>query len=147
MKVTTAPCILAITFTAVCSIASCAKKDETPAPNTPSQGYAPNGYPTGAPTAYPTAAPVTTGYPGAPTGYPPAPAPTAPAPGAPAAAAPGQMATPGPLALPCQNDSSCGLAHCNVQFQKCAFPCQSATDCIQGSSCNTMSGLCLPFAQ
>jgi hypothetical protein len=54
------------------------------------------------------------------------------------------MATPGPLALPCQNDQACGLAHCNTQYGKCAFPCQSASDCIQGASCNTMTGFCLP---
>jgi hypothetical protein len=63
------------------------------------------------------------------------------------AAAPtgGQMATPGQLALPCQNDSACGFARCNVQFQKCAFPCQnSALDCAPGNGCNTTTGLCLP---
>ena len=54
------------------------------------------------------------------------------------------MATPGPLALPCQNDQACGLAHCNTQYGKCAFPCQSAADCIQGASCNSMTGFCLP---
>lgn len=59
----------------------------------------------------------------------------------------GQMATPGPLAFPCQNDSACGLAHCNTQYGKCAFPCQSDVDCIQGASCNTMTGFCLPKAQ
>ena len=58
----------------------------------------------------------------------------------------GTMATPGPLALPCQNDSACGFAKCNVQFQKCAFPCQSAVDCAAGASCNTTTGLCLPGA-
>jgi hypothetical protein len=57
----------------------------------------------------------------------------------------GQMATPGPLALPCQNDSACGFARCNVQYQHCAFPCQnSAVDCAAGNSCNPMTGLCLP---
>jgi hypothetical protein len=59
----------------------------------------------------------------------------------------GQMATPGPLAFPCQNDSGCGLARCNTQFGKCAFPCQSPADCIQGASCNTMTGFCLPGGQ
>src|SRR5688500_3602413 len=44
----------------------------------------------------------------------------------------GQMATPGPLALPCQNDSGCGTHRCNTQFGKCAYPCQTDTDCIQG---------------
>ncbi len=92
-----------------------------PAPN-----GAPQAYPTAAPTAYPTAAP------GA-------------APGAPPAAGGGQMATPNQFALACQNDQACGLAHCNVPAGKCAFPCQnSAVDCIQGASCNAMSGFCLP---
>jgi hypothetical protein len=54
------------------------------------------------------------------------------------------MAVPGPLALPCQNDSACLMARCNVQYQKCAFPCQTAADCAQGATCNAMSGLCLP---
>jgi hypothetical protein len=55
------------------------------------------------------------------------------------------MATPGPLALPCQNDSACGFARCNTQYQKCAFPCQNtAVDCGAGNTCNTMTGLCLP---
>ena len=92
----------------------------------PQQGYPQQGYPQQQPTA----------------GYPP------PATGAPATAAPaagGAMATPGPLALPCSSDSNCGLAHCNTQFQKCAFPCQNtAVDCIQGASCNTATGFCLP---
>lgn len=99
----------------------------------PQQGYPQQGYPQ-------------QGYPQQPTaGYPQtgAPATAAPATGAPAAG--GTMATPGPLALPCSSDSNCGLAHCNTQFQKCAFPCQnSAVDCIQGASCNTATGFCLP---
>ena len=71
------------------------------------------------------------------------PAPVATVPGA-APAAGGAMATPGPLALPCTSDASCGFARCNVQFQKCAFPCAGAVDCAAGASCNTMTGLCLP---
>ncbi|MEO6599509.1 MAG: hypothetical protein ABIQ16_06520 [Polyangiaceae bacterium] len=63
---------------------------------------------------------------------------------APVAAGGVAMATPGPLALPCASDASCGFARCNVQFQKCAFPCASAVDCAAGASCNTMTGLCLP---
>ena len=54
------------------------------------------------------------------------------------------MATPGPLALPCQNDAACGFAKCNVQYQKCAFPCQGPVDCAAGNSCNAATGLCLP---
>ena len=147
MNVTIKSCILAATFVTVGAIAACAKKDETPAPATAQTAYPPQGYATGAPPGYGTAPPQGYGT-AAPQGYGTA-APPGYATAAPTAAPPaaGQMATPGPLALPCQNDSSCGLAHCNVQFQKCAFPCQSAADCIQGSSCNTMSGLCLPFAQ
>jgi hypothetical protein len=81
-------------------------------------------------------------------GYPQQGAPTAAAPAPTAPAAGGTMATPGPLALPCQNDSGCGFAKCNVQFQKCAFPCQnSAIDCAPGNACNPTTGLCLPGAQ
>jgi hypothetical protein len=74
--------------------------------------------------------------PGMPCNNAPAPtyAPTAtnPTPGQPV---PGQMSTPGPTALPCQNDSACMTHRCNMQFQKCAFPCNSEADCIQGSTC------------
>jgi hypothetical protein len=117
----------------------------------------------------PNAATTATGYPGYPQqqGYPqpqgqypagqypaptatygqqyPQPAPTAqpmPAPtGAPGAAS-GQMAVPGPIAFQCQNDVPCGTHHCNVQYGKCAFPCQSAVDCITPNQC--IAGLCVP---
>jgi hypothetical protein len=52
------------------------------------------------------------------------------------------MSTPGPLALPCSSDATCGLHHCNTQFSKCAFPCQTAADCIAPNQC--MMGVCLP---
>jgi hypothetical protein len=55
------------------------------------------------------------------------------------------MATPGPMALPCTNDAACVLAKCNMQYQKCAFPCQnSQLDCAAGNSCNTGTGFCVP---
>jgi hypothetical protein len=74
----------------------------------------------------------------------PQPAVTAATP-APVGAAPaGVMATPGPFALPCTSDASCGLARCNVQFQKCAFPCAGPVDCAAGAQCNPLTGLCLP---
>jgi hypothetical protein len=78
----------------------------------------------------------------APPGTPPAytPPPTAPT-GAPPAAG-GQMAVPGPVAFQCTNDVPCGTHHCNVQYGKCAFPCQTAADCISPNSC--MMGLCVP---
>ena len=109
----------------ILAVTGCAKDDAPPA---------------AAPAPY---APPT--QPGA-TAYPqPAVTAAAPAPVAPAApAAGGAMATPNAFALPCQNDQSCGFAKCNVQFQKCAFPCQSAVDCAAGASCNTVTGLCLP---
>ena len=108
-------------------VSACAKDNDTPA-------AAPAPYVAPAPTvAQPAVAQ-------------PAVAPATPAPvvaaGTPAAG--GAMATPGPLALPCTSDASCGFARCNVQFQKCAFPCASAVDCAAGNSCNAMTGLCLP---
>lgn len=67
-----------------------------------------------------------------------------PQPGAPV---PGQLATPGPTALACQNDSQCMTHRCNLQYQKCAFPCVSDADCIQGATCFVAGGpaaACLP---
>lgn len=149
-----------LTFTTLVAafaiVSACAKKqDDTQPPNTAATAYG----------AYPQAYPPATGYPAA-AGYPqpgaypqqpasaptyppgqyPAQAPTAPTPAvAPTATAPasgGTMAVPGPLALPCQNDLSCGTHHCNTQYQKCAFPCQSAADCLSPNQC--MAGLCVP---
>jgi hypothetical protein len=122
-------------------------------PKTPPAGTAPTA------TAYPGYPPPGGQYPQQPGAYPGAPgapgaapgyATAAPgqmppgqpgAPGAPTAAAP--MATPGPLAFACQNDVPCGTHHCNTQYGKCAFPCQSAADCIQPNQC--MAGLCVPL--
>ena len=146
-----------VTLLAILAAVACNKPNSTPPPAT-GPGAAPSGYPTGQypppgyqqapPPGYQQPAP-TGGYAPAPQGYPPAgPAgapPQGPAPtGAPPAGGGAPMATPGPLALPCQNDQACGLAHCNTQYGKCAFPCQSAADCIQGASCNSMTGFCLP---
>jgi hypothetical protein len=77
----------------------------------------------------------------------PPPQQTAPPPGQPTAPVAGQMATPGPTALACQNDSQCMTHRCNTQYGKCAFPCQSDTDCIQGATCFVAGGpaaACLP---
>jgi hypothetical protein len=160
--------LASLSVVTLCILGVACKKDDTQPPVT-AQGQVPPGqYPQG---QMPPGYPAQPGYPqqqpyaqqpaGAPPGYPaqaPPPGypqqqlppgaaapPGAVAPGAaPGAPAGGTMATPGPLALPCQNDQSCGLAHCNTQFGKCAFPCQSAADCIQGASCNAMTGFCLP---
>ncbi len=116
-------------------IAACAKKDETPQPTTgqPPGTMVNSGQPQPYGTQYPQPQP---------TGAAPAPTMTAPAPGP--APAGGGLATPNAMALPCQNDSGCGLAHCNTQYGKCAFPCQTQNDCIQGAQCNAMTGFCLP---
>jgi hypothetical protein len=116
-------------------ISACGGSDPPPAtspsaqypqqPYPPQQGYPQQGYPQ-------------QGYPQQPQqGYPQQPGP------GPAPTAAGTMATPGPLALACQADSACGLHKCNTQFQKCAFPCASAVDCMQGNSC--MMGVCAPI--
>jgi hypothetical protein len=116
----------------------CAKESDPPA-------AAPAPYAPPAPAPIPAPAPAA-----APTLAQPQPVaiPATPAPVAPSTtpAATGAMATPGAFALPCASDASCGLARCNVQFQKCAFPCASAVDCAAGAACNTLTGLCLPGA-
>ena len=107
-----------------------------------------------APSAQPYGQPGQPGYPQQPgqPGYPQQPGqpgyPQQPQPGQPGTApAPGQMATPGPTALACQNDSQCMTHKCNLQYQKCAFPCVSDADCIQGTTCFVAGGpaaACLP---
>lgn len=128
-----------IAFTGlVLTISACAKDNDTPPAAAPTAAYPATAYPA-QPAAYPQPA-VTAAQ--------PAPVATIPqaAPAATTPAAAGTMATPNAFALPCQNDQACGFAKCNVQFQKCAFPCQSAVDCAAGASCNTVTGLCLPGA-
>jgi hypothetical protein len=120
------------------------KQDASQQPATAPTGTVPYGYPPQQPGAYPQqpgAYPQPTATyqqpPGAPTAYPqPTAAPTAPP------AAGGQMAVPGPVAFQCTNDVPCGTHHCNVQYGKCAFPCQTNTDCITPNAC--MMGLCVP---
>jgi len=140
---------------------ACAKKqDDTQPPATAATGYPQQGYPQGYPPGYPAPQP-TYGqqpypqqYPAAtapygqpapaatsPYGQPPMAGPTQPAP---APTGTGTMAVPGPIAFQCQNDVPCGSHHCNLQYGKCAFPCQSAADCINPNQC--MAGFCvLPF--
>jgi hypothetical protein len=117
-----------IALAGVVSIVSACAKENDPPPAAPAPYVAP------APTLAQPQPAVTT----------PTPAPVGAAP--PATAPAGVMATPGPLALPCTNDSACGFARCNVQFQKCAFPCAGPVDCAAGAACNTVTGLCLPGA-
>ena len=126
------------------AIAACGPKQDPSAqqPALAPTGTAPYGY-AQQPGAYPTA----TGT--APYGYPqqgaPQPAYTAAPTAMPTAApttAPGQMAVPGPAALACTNDLPCITHHCNLQYGKCAFPCQSNNDCLAPNVCAT--GFCVP---
>jgi hypothetical protein len=95
-----------------------------------------NGYPPGqTPPGYPPA--TATAYPGYP---PPTAQPTAMP--APAPTGSGTMAVPGPIAFTCKDDVPCGTHHCNLQYGKCAFPCQSVADCLAPNSC--VAGLCVP---
>jgi len=129
-------------------VTDCKRQDDTaPAATAPSATAPYTAYPPPQGTyAQPYAQPAPTA-PYAPYPQPTAQAPYAPsAPPPPAAAptppAPGQMAVPGPVAFQCQNDVPCGTHHCNTQYGKCAFPCQSAADCISPNSC--VMGLCVP---
>jgi hypothetical protein len=113
----------------------------------PPAGYPPPSYPPAYPTAAPQYPPTAAApYPAPVSTYTAAPVatyapPTPAAPSTPVPAATATMATPGLLALPCQNDAACGLHHCNTQYGKCAFPCQTAVDCVSN---NCVMGVCFP---
>jgi hypothetical protein len=110
--------------------AGCKKDDQTAQPATASsvagqypQGQYPQQYPQGQyPQQYPQ-------------GQYPQQYPQTPQPAVTAAPAGGQLAVPGPAALPCSNDSMCMTHKCNTQYGKCAFPCETDFDCIQGAYC------------
>ena len=62
---------------------------------------------------------------------------------------PTAVAPASPLALPCQNDLICGTHKCNLQSQRCSFPCAANTDCASGFSCMGAGGptaICVPGA-
>ena len=123
------------TLTALAVLVSACGGSDPPPPTTPTASTA---YPPPNGGYYPP--PQQPGYPQQQPGYPQQPPPGQPQ-VAPTAA--GTMAQPGPLALPCQNDSACGLHKCNTQFQKCAFPCQTPVDCAPGNQC--LMGVCAPL--
>lgn len=129
---------LAVVSFVVCASAAACKKDDPPPQTPPTASQQPYGQP-GQP-GY--GQPGQPGY-GQPGTYPS----TTGQPGAAPMATGGAMATPGPAALPCQNDSQCMTHRCNTQFQKCAFPCQTDADCIQGATCFVGGGAmaaCIP---
>lgn len=150
-----------LTFAAIAPLlvffAACGKRqDDTQPPGVATTASAYPGYP---PQSYPPPQPAYAQPQPYPNQYPPAAAPTyaqpAPTMGGPGPASPPgpspmtaptsstQMAVPGPIAFQCQNDLPCGTHHCNMQYAKCAFPCQSAADCISPNQC--MAGLCVPM--
>lgn len=52
-----------------------------------------------------------------------------------------KLAVPGPLAAPCANDNECGTHRCNVTYGRCAFPCETHSDCTGGAVCSQGPGL------
>ena len=131
---------VAVVVTGFVVFTGCGKKDENPQPVAPT---ATSPYPAAGPGGQ--YQPPPGQYPPPAGGQPQYPPPPGPAPGPTPGPAPGgaTMATPSPIATPCQNDGPCLTHHCNLQYQKCAFPCQnSEVDCIAPNVCN--AGVCAP---
>ena len=139
----------------ICTVllaSGCKKDDDTPPPNTAAypqqQGYGQQpagsyqqqpagGYQQQQPGAYPQQQPGAYPQQQQPGAYPQQ------QPGAvPTAAAPTGSPTPNAIATACRSDADCIGARCNLQAQKCQFPCGSNTDCQTGWAC-TM-GACTP---
>ena len=134
----------------------CKKEDDQPPPNTGAypqqQGYGqpagyqqqPGGYQQQQPGAYPQQQPGA--YPQQPGAYPQQPGAYPQQPGATAQPAPAATAggspPPNALATACRSDADCIGARCNLQAQKCQFPCGSNTDCQTGWACTL--GACAP---
>jgi len=122
----------------------CKKEDETPPPNTAQNYQQPQGgyqqQPQGGYQQQPGTYQQQPGtYQQQPTTNPQQPAAPQPAPtAAPAAASP----APSPIATACRSDADCIGARCNLQAQKCQFPCGSNNDCQTGWAC-TLGG-CTP---
>jgi hypothetical protein len=77
-----------------------------------------------------------------PGGYQQPPPNTTPQQGATAPAGGAASPPPNALATPCKSDAECIGAKCNLQAQKCQFPCGSNNDCQTGWAC--MMGACAP---
>lgn len=134
---------LAIVVGAIAVTASACKKDDPPPNMPPGASAQPYGAYPQQPGAYPQQ-----GYPQQPQqGYPQQPQqgyPQQPQPGAPVAG--GTLAVPGPQALACTSDQACMSHKCNVQYGKCAFPCETDFDCQNGFGCikGPLGAACLP---
>lgn len=134
-----------ITSVSALMVMGCKKEEEQQPAAYPQQqaypqqaGYQqqPAGYPQQQPAAYPQQQPAA--YPQQqPAAYPQQ---------QPAAQAAPQAASPQPMALatPCTKDGDCIGAKCNMQVQKCQFPCGSNADCQPNFACQM--GACLPAA-
>jgi hypothetical protein len=158
---------VSVGFVVALSVAACGdKKDASPQPATPTgaqqpqpgqPGYQPQpgqpGYGQPGQPGYGQPGQPGYGQPGQPQpgygqpgyGQPGQPQPGYPQPGM----APAQLAVPGPMALPCSSDAQCMTHKCNMQYQKCAFPCETDNDCVQGSYCFKgipTGATCLPKA-
>jgi len=121
----------------------CKKEDETPPPNTAQNYQQPQGgyqqQPQGGYQQQPGTYQQQPGtYQQQPTTNP---QPAAPQP-APTAAATAASPAPSPIATACRSDADCIGARCNLQAQKCQFPCGSNNDCQTGWAC-TLGG-CTP---
>jgi hypothetical protein len=121
------PRFLALIVGTSVTLSLACKKDEQPPPQQPQPYYQPAPAPSPAPVATQ-----------------PGPAPTVAQP-APTTTTPGTMAQPSPMALPCTSDAACLTHKCNLQFGKCAWPCQTEADCNPGNQC--MAGACVPKMQ
>ena len=141
---------LASTLAAACTEGRGAQDPSQQPPYDPNNPYAqpqPNPYAQPQPNPYaqpyPQQQPYGQPYPQQQPGY------GAPGPGQYPQAQPAATAPASPLAIPCQNDLICGTHKCNLQAQRCAFPCAANTDCASGFSCMGAGGptaLCVPGA-
>lgn len=154
--------IMSLGFITLLLVPGCKKEDDQPPPNTaaypqqqpygqqggyqqPQGGYQqqqPGAYPQQQPGAYPQQQPGA--YPQQqPAAYPqqqPGAYPAATT--QPTAAPAGGSPQPSAIATACRSDADCIGARCNLQAQKCQFPCGSNTDCQTGWACTL--GACAP---
>jgi hypothetical protein len=121
-----------------------AKEDPPPAQPQPGYGQQPGGYPAQQYPQQQYPQQPQQPYPQQPAAGYPAQQPGYPAPAAPAPATTGTTSQPSPIAFPCSTDAQCLSHRCNVAAGKCAWPCQTANDCMPGFQC--MAPTCIPGA-
>jgi hypothetical protein len=52
----------------------------------------------------------------------------------------GELAKPADEALVCRDDAKCAGHRCNARYGKCAWPCQTDADCVEGARCRVGLG-------